>query len=101
MKLFTIILSFSDHLKGIGQYQANSPADALKTFIRENESLEGYDRMGIEKATWGPIHIADVKGLWSFTFDPKSESLAGDENNLILGAHVIQADPNAPAREVA
>lgn len=99
MKLFTVIFSFSDHLKGIGQYECESPTDALKKFIKESESLDRYDRDGIESAILGPIHIADLKGLWEFTFDPNSKSLTGEDNNPILGADVIQADPNAPARK--
>lgn len=96
-KLFTVTIYFSDHLVGIGQYKAETPLKALKKFIKLSESLEGYDRILLEKSLMPLVHYADNKGLWGFHFDPKLE-FNGPDNNPVLGGYIIQTDPNGPVR---
>lgn len=96
-KLFTITISFSDHLVGIGQYKAETSLDALKNFIKLSESLEGYDRKLLIKSIMPLVHYADNKGVWGFHFDPYLE-FAGQDDNPVLGGQIIQTDPNGPIR---
>ncbi len=96
-KLFTITISFSDHLIGLDQYEAETPIGALKEFIKLSESLEGYDRILLEKSLMPLVHYADMKGVWGFHFDP-SVDLGGKYDNLVLGGQIIQTDPTSPRR---
>lgn len=96
-KLFTILISFSDHLVGIGQYEAETPLAALMNFIKLSESLEGYDRELLIKSTMPLVHYAGDKGIWAFHFDPELE-FAGQDDNPVLGGTIIQTDPNGPVR---
>ena len=47
MNLYTILIEFEDRTVGIGQYEADSPEQALINFTRTAESLEDYDRKKI------------------------------------------------------
>lgn len=94
--LYTIILSFSDHLKGIGQYEAEDALGALKEFIETNESLDTYNRVQIKRSIMPLIHYVDNKGLWTFHFNPEF-NLNNEEDNPILGGSIIQTDPSAPS----
>ncbi len=97
-KLFTIFLSFSDHLVSIGQYEADTPEDSLKQFINATEALEGYDRNLLLKSIMPLVHIAHDKGIWSFNFDPDLMEIKWPDDNPVLGGHIVQTDRNAPAR---
>lgn len=102
MGLYTVTIHFADRLDAIGQYDADSPIDALKLFIRTSESLEHYDRGKVEDAIRGLIHLTDpLKGYWSIVFEPLSEALSGVDGNPILGGQIIQTDPNAPTSPMA
>lgn len=99
MNLYTVIISFSDHRKGLGQYNAQTPLDALKTFIETNESIGGFDRNRILNAINTPpfIHIKNFKGLWIIRFLPKNIlDVAGPDGDRILGGYILQSDPTAP-----
>ena len=96
-KLFTITISFSDHLVGIVQCEVETPLAALKNFIKLSESLEGYDRDLLIKSIMPLVHYAGYKGVWGFHFDPELE-FAGPGGNHILGGQIIQTDPNGPIR---
>lgn len=97
-KLFTVILTFSDHTKGIGQYVTDSPEEALREFIRSSESLVDYDRELLLKSMMQMIHIAEDKGIWLFAFDPDLMEKEWPGGNPVLGGQVVQTDPNAPNR---
>src|SRR5215470_12870237 len=102
MNLYTVIMGFSDHRQGVGQYEAESPLQALKTFIENSESLHGFDRQkllnGISSDPF--IHLKHFKGIWVARFVPAVISEIADSNgDKVLGAHVLQSDPNGPERE--
>ncbi len=96
--LFTILLSFSDHLVGIGQYNEETALDALKSFIASSEALEGYDRELLVKSIIPLVHYKNDKGVWGFNFDPEQD-FSGTNDNPVLGGTIIQTDPKAPVRE--
>lgn len=96
-KLFTIFLSFSDHVNGVGQHKTETPEDALKEFIQTNESLVDYDRNLLLKSVLPFIHITPEKGIWLFTFDPDLIEIGWPGDNPVLGGHIVQTDPEAPS----
>jgi hypothetical protein len=96
-KLFTVRVSFSDHLVGVEQYEAESAELALKKFIEFAESLKGYNRELLATYLMPLIHVAHLKGVWLFYFTPGAD-LTGDENNPILGGQITQTDPDALVR---
>jgi hypothetical protein len=101
MNLYTVIMSFSDHRQGIGQYEVESPLDALKTFIKESEALKGFDREKLLASIQpGPfIHLKKHKGFWIALFNPEVLlELSNSDGDKALGAHVVQSDPNGPER---
>ncbi len=87
---YTILINFSDHLIGIGQYQSESPESALKDFIKSSESLEGYDRTLLNNSIM-PL-LNPFKGVWSFHFNPKLMTMEWYEDNAVLGGHIIQSE---------
>ena len=91
-KLFTVILAFSDHADGIGQYETNSPRKALEMFIEKSEALEGYNRGQVKNAISGLWQASELKGVWSIIFTPLAPALEGSEENPILGGFVIMSD---------
>ena len=96
--LYTVFLSFSDHLLGVGQYEVPSAEDAVKKFIQTNESLDGYDRDLLHKSLMSLLHLADNKGIWMFTFDPDMTDIEWPGENAVLGGHIVQTDKIAPSR---
>lgn len=96
-KLFTVLITFSDHLVGVGQYQVETPLDALKNLIKLSESLKGYDRDLLIKSIMPLVHYADMKGVWGFHFNPEL-NFAGPDDNPVLGGEIIQTDPSGPIR---
>ena len=99
MKLYTVILGFGDHRQGLGQYQAESPLEALHSFVKTNESIEHFDREKLLAAIAKDpfIQLKNFKGLWSVIFSPtKLLEITGPDNDYVLGGFVIQSDPNAP-----
>lgn len=96
-KLFTVFVSFEDHLVGVQQIEAESAMEALKESLSTSEAYEGYDREVLIKSIIPLIHYADNKGLWGFGFDPDA-NLSGEEGNPVLGGYVVQTDINAPTR---
>ena len=97
-KLFTVLLGFSDHASGIGQYKAESPERALEQFIKSSESLEDYDRGLLQKSILPLIHLANEKGVWLFTFDPDLTEIEWPGDNPVLGGQIIQTDTDATTR---
>ncbi len=95
--LFTVLVSFEDHLVGVQQVEAVSPMEALKESLNTSEAFEGYDREVLIKSITPFIHYADNKGVWGFGFD-QSANVSGEEGNPVLGGNVVQTDINAPAR---
>lgn len=95
-KLFTIFLNFSDHLVGIGQYEAETPEESLRQFLSSTEALEGYNRDLLLKSLMPLIHIAQERGIWTFFFDPDFRETKWAEANPVLGGHIVQTDSNAP-----
>ncbi len=65
-RLFTVIVSFSDHLVGIEQYEEETPLDALKKLIATSEALVGYDRDLLSKSIMPLLHYKVGKGIWGF-----------------------------------
>ena len=96
-KRFTVVISFADHLKGIGQYQTETPEEALEMFVQSNELIEGYDRDRLMKAINPLTHAADIQGFWLASFS--EPNIGGEDNNPVLGGHIIQTDPDAPTRK--
>jgi hypothetical protein len=103
VRLYTVIVSFSDHTAGIEQFEAPSPHDAVANFIAKAESLESYDQQAVaeligEGNKINLIHVADdLRGFWIWVpatiDDPRTEN--------ILGGYVIQTDTSAPKRGTA
>jgi protein-tyrosine-phosphatase len=91
-KLFTVVLAFSDHADGIGQFEANSPRQALEMFIEKSEALEGYERNHVKDAIKGLWQASELKGVWSVVFTPLASALDGPDENTILGGLVIMSD---------
>jgi hypothetical protein len=102
-KLYSVFISFSDHLVGIGQYQAETPIEALQEFIKTNESLEGYDRSFLMQCIHPEslIHTAEIKGIWGILFSNVDLRLSTKwpNDNAVLGGHIVQTDPDAPIRK--
>ena len=94
-KLYTLLINFADHIVGVGQYQAETPERALELFVQENELLEGYDREKLMRAINPLLPIRDIKGFWIASFS--ETNIGGENDNPVLGGHVVQADPEAPA----
>lgn len=97
--LYTVFITFQDHLVGIQQIKAESALEALQQSLRTSEAYEGYDRELLVKSILRVIHIAGNKGLWSIIFNPDAD-LKGPEDNPILGGHIVQTDHNGPVRPV-
>lgn len=95
--LFTVIIDFSDHLKGVQQIEAETPLEAIQISLRTSEAYEGYDRELLVKSILRLIHYAEVKGIWGIVFNPEAD-LSGEEDNPILGGYAIQTDSKAPTR---
>jgi hypothetical protein len=103
MNLYIIVIHFADHRVGIGQHRAETSKEALVKFIKDSESLDGYDRdKALEMAGMGEerlIHVADgLRGFWIWAPPPplteKEEAEVGD----IYGGHIVQTDPKGPVR---
>lgn len=100
MPVYTIIVSFADHTSGIEQCEAQTPHQALATFLKTAESLEEYDKRAVDQLIgYGDkidlVHVANgLRGFWIWVpvpvDDPRIEN--------ILGGYVIQTDPNGPKR---
>lgn len=88
-KLFTVILSFSDHADGMAQFQANSPREALGMFIEKSEALENYNRTLVEKAVSGFWQPSGMKGFWTIAFTPLAPGLQDADENSILGGYIV------------
>jgi hypothetical protein len=107
INLYTVIVTFSDHVYGIDQIEAPTPYEALREFIRTAECLDGCDREMLEKGTHGLLQVAGNsrgsrrhKGVWRIFFDYPWDIEWPDDNPL-LGGQVIQTDPNGPTQEPA
>jgi hypothetical protein len=96
-KFYTILLNFSDHLVGIEQYYDENPEKALKKFVNLSESLEGYDRHLLSKSLLPLIDYVDIKGVWSFTFNP---DIDWSHDNPPLGGQIIQTDSSSTIRKI-
>ncbi len=90
--MYTILINFSDHLIGIGQYESESPEVALKDFINSHESLDGYDRVLLANSIMPLLKPNKIKGVWSFHFNPELMTMEWYENNAVLGGHIIQSE---------
>ena len=97
MKLFTVIVSFSSHRNGIGQFEAVSARDALLRFIKESKSLKALDRGFVESTlqTNPLLELKDDKGIWLILLDPeKTIRYDWPDDDALLGGFVIQTDPD-------
>jgi len=101
MKLYTVIISFSDQRQAIEQYEAETPFDALKRFIDKAESLNHFDRGKILAALKPTplIQTKPFKGLWFINFSPEITKVRGLDTDALLGGYVLQSDPEAPMRK--
>lgn len=104
MNLYTVIIEFEDRSSGIDQFEAESPEQALVKFIRHAESLQDYDRNGIELTISGRlrnrnllIQIAnDLRGFWIIDFGLDLVEI--EEFSSIFGGYIIQTDKAGPKR---
>lgn len=91
-KTYTILINFSDHIIGIGQFESDSPELALKDFIKTHESLDGYDRQILFESLMALLQFKDLHNVWYFGFDSNLLStLEWHDDNPILGGHIVQS----------
>jgi uncharacterized protein CbrC (UPF0167 family) len=105
--LYTISVSFSDHLVGMDQIEADTPEKAVEEFIRTAECFDRYDREMLIKHTNPLLHVSGNagspkrhKGVWILSFSYHEVSnIQWPDDNPVPGGQVIQTDPNGPTRE--
>jgi hypothetical protein len=98
--LFTVTATSSDFTRGIEQYDAGSPEDAVSRFVEGAGSMADYDRaewLARRSDRLGLIHVAEVRGVWIWW----SHVDFVHDDVAMYGGLVVQTDAAAPVRPAA
>jgi hypothetical protein len=97
--LFTVTATFSNFTAAYEQYDAADPAEALASFMRNAESLSGYDPRSCATAADAEGHriiqvAGDKRGLWVWHLVERLEH----EDVALYGGCIVQTDPAGRVR---